>query len=108
MNSEMLCDRLKPAIWSKWKGLLSEGALLLHYNAHPHIAAQTVETLKKLNFKVLEHPTYSPDIAPLDYHLFGPLKQDLKMLWVYHGLTTEGNGACTTCHSAKNVFFLRA
>ena len=23
------------------------------------------------------HPPYSPDLAPCDYHLFGPLKQDL-------------------------------
>jgi len=56
--SEMLCDKLKPAIWSKWGGLLSEGAVLLHDNALPHTAAQTVETLKKLNFEVLEHPPY--------------------------------------------------
>ena len=72
--SEMLCDKLKPVIWSEWRGLLSEGAVLLHNNAHSHTAAQTVETLKKLNFEVLEHPPYSPDLAHLDYHLFGRLK----------------------------------
>jgi len=26
---------------------------------------------------VLEHPAYSPDLAPSDYHLFGPLKDAL-------------------------------
>ena len=80
--------------------------MLLHCNAHPFIAAQTGETLKKLNFKVLGHPAYSLDLAPIDYHLFGPLKQDLKRPWVYHGLANYGNGACTTCLSAKNFFFL--
>lgn len=41
----------------------------------PHIAAHTVETFKKINFEVLEHPPYSPDLAATDTHLFGPLKQ---------------------------------
>jgi len=26
---------------------------------------------------VLEHPAYSPDLAPCNYHLFGPLKNAL-------------------------------
>ena len=51
---------------------------MLPDNACPHAAAQNVETLKELNFEVLEHPTYSPDLALLDYHLFGPLKQALR------------------------------
>jgi len=36
------------------------------------------QSAKKLNFEVLEHPPYSPDLAPFDYHLFGPLKQALR------------------------------
>jgi len=32
----------------------------------------------KLGFTVLEHPAYSPDLAPSDYHLFGPLKDALR------------------------------
>jgi hypothetical protein len=31
-----------------------------------------------LNFEVLEHPPDSPDLAPSDYHLFGPLKDALR------------------------------
>lgn len=76
--SEMLTDRLKPAIRSKRRGLLSEGVVLLHDNARPHTAVHTAETLQKLKFKVLDHPPYSPDLAPSDYHLFGPLKQALR------------------------------
>jgi hypothetical protein len=73
----MLCDKLKPAIWSKW-GLLSESVALLHNNACPLSAAHIVDSLKKLNFDVLEHPPYSPDLAPSDCHLFGTLKQALR------------------------------
>jgi histone-lysine N-methyltransferase SETMAR len=32
----------------------------------------------KLGFKVLDYPAYSPDLAPSDYHLFGPLKDAFK------------------------------
>ena len=53
--SGVLCDKLKPAIWSKRWGLLSDGVVLLPDSASPHTAAHTVETLKKLNFEVLRY-----------------------------------------------------
>jgi histone-lysine N-methyltransferase SETMAR len=31
-----------------------------------------------LKWEVLEHPAYSPDLAPSDFHLFGPLKNALR------------------------------
>ena len=52
--------------------------MLLHDIARSHTAAHSVETLKKLNFEVLEHPPYIADLVPSDYHLFGPLKQALR------------------------------
>jgi histone-lysine N-methyltransferase SETMAR len=76
--SEMLSTGLKPAIRIKRRGLLSSGVLLLHDNARPHTAIHTLQTLVKLGFTVLEHPAYSPDLAPSDYHLFGPLKEALR------------------------------
>jgi histone-lysine N-methyltransferase SETMAR len=50
----------------------------MHGNARPHTAAHTAETLRKLKFDVMAHPPYSPDLAPSDYHLFGPLKEALR------------------------------
>ena len=47
-------------------------------SARPHTASQTVETINHLGFEVLEHPAYSPDLAPSDYHLFGRLKNALR------------------------------
>ncbi|UYV62766.1 hypothetical protein LAZ67_2001870, partial [Cordylochernes scorpioides] len=75
--SEMLTDKLNPTIRSKRRGLLSKGVVLLHDNACPHTAAHTVETFQKLNFKVLTHPLYSPDLSPSDFPLFVPLKEAL-------------------------------
>jgi histone-lysine N-methyltransferase SETMAR len=74
----MLSSKLKPSIRTKRRGLLSTGVLLLHDNAHPHTAIHTVQTLVKLGFEVLDHPAYSPDLTPSDYHLFDPLKDALR------------------------------
>ena len=43
---------------------------MLHDNAQPHIAKATVHKLQSLNYEILPHPPYSPDISPTDYHLF--------------------------------------
>jgi histone-lysine N-methyltransferase SETMAR len=43
------------------------------------MAAHTVDTLRALKFELLNHPPYSPDLAPSDFHLFGPLKEHLQI-----------------------------
>jgi histone-lysine N-methyltransferase SETMAR len=48
--------------------------LLHHDNARPHTSLHTRETITKLQWTVLPHPPYSPDLAPSDYNLFSPLK----------------------------------
>jgi len=46
-------------------------------NARPHVAARTMDTILKLKWNILPHPPYSPDLAPSDCHLSGPLKEHL-------------------------------
>jgi histone-lysine N-methyltransferase SETMAR len=69
LNNEhcsLQCDELKPAIRNQRRGMLSESVVFLHDNDCPHAAIHTVETLKKLNYEVLEHPLYSLDLTPSD------------------------------------------
>jgi hypothetical protein len=47
-------------------------------NAAPHKAAIAHHKLEDLNFEVLKHQAYSPDLAPSDYYLFLNLEKDLK------------------------------
>lgn len=81
INSEVYCETLRSlrrSIKSKRPGLLTEGVILLHDNARPHVSRVTSSELAKFKWEQLEHPPYSPDLSPCDFHLFGPLKKHLK------------------------------
>jgi hypothetical protein len=76
--SAVLEEKVEPAIRNRRRGLLSKGALLLYDNALLHTAAATVSTIQKLKFEMINHPPYSPDLAPSDYHVFCKLKEALR------------------------------
>ena len=50
----------------------------MHDTAPAHRALETQKKLAYLGFQCLDHPPYSPDLAPSDYHLFPGLKKQLK------------------------------
>ena len=52
--------------------------LIQHDNARPHTSLRTQETIAKFGWTVLLHPSYSPDLALSDFHLFGLLKDALR------------------------------
>jgi hypothetical protein len=85
-NSEqwrLLCSfnrRSKPVIRTKRRGQLSQNLILQHENVRPHAANKTLETIRNLKFVLLEYPPYSPDLAPRNFHVFGPLKLRLERL----------------------------
>jgi len=56
--------------------MLTKGVCLLHDNARPHVARQTV-VLDQFGWDLVNHPPYSTDLAPCDYHLFPKLKEHL-------------------------------
>ncbi|KAG5346731.1 SETMR methyltransferase, partial [Acromyrmex charruanus] len=43
----------------------------------PHTSLITRQKLRELGWEVLMHPSYSPDIAPSNYHLFRSLQNSL-------------------------------
>jgi len=57
------------------RGMLSATSLLLHDNSRPHSAAQAQDLITSFKWEQMDHPPYSPDLAPSDYHLFLHLKK---------------------------------
>jgi histone-lysine N-methyltransferase SETMAR len=73
INAASYCanlEQLQTAIKRQCPGLLATGVLLLHDNAWPHIATATQKLLQRFRWTILDHPPYSPDLAPSDFHLF--------------------------------------
>ena len=73
MNAERYCEtvqKLRLAIQNKRHGLLSGGVVLLHDNARPLTVRRSTHLLKEFSWEVFNHPPYSPDLAPSNFHLF--------------------------------------
>lgn len=70
--------RLREAIKEKRRGKLRAGVLFHQDNAPPHKAGVAMAAIHDAGFECLEHPPYSPDLAPSDFYLFPRLKEDLR------------------------------
>ena len=46
----------------------AKGIRLLHDNARPHKTMQVQEKITSMGMIELEHPPYSPDLAPCDFY----------------------------------------
>ena len=81
INSKKYCsqlDKLKTAIEQKRPEVANRKGVVFHHdNARPHVSLTTQQKLLELGLDVLSHPTYSPDLAPCDYHLFRSLQNSL-------------------------------
>lgn len=78
INAAVYCEtlrRLRRAIQNKRRGMLTSGIVLIHDNARPHSAAATQRLLQQFQWDIFDHPPYSPDLAPSDFHLFPDLKK---------------------------------
>jgi len=70
--------QLKDIMKEKSRGKVTKGVLFLRDNASVHRELATQKKLAYLGFQCLDHPPYSPDLAPSDYRLFPGLKKQLK------------------------------
>ncbi len=64
--------RKRPQMWS------TQDFVLHMDNASSHTAGDTQVYLHKNNFTILQHPPYSPDLAPCDYWAFPVLKKQIR------------------------------
>jgi len=73
-----LLVQLKDILKEKRRGKFTKGVLFLHDNASAHRTLSTQKKLAYLGFQCHDHPPYSPDLAPSDYHLFPGLKKTIE------------------------------
>ena len=81
INSDVYIDTLKKfkaRIRRVRSALEMSKVLLQHKNARPHISLKPREVINSFGWTTISHPPYLPDLAPSDFHLFGPLKESLR------------------------------
>ena len=54
-----------------------KGVLFLHDNARPHVMRVVRDIIQQLGWETLCHPPYSPNLVPINYHLFHSLDSHL-------------------------------
>jgi len=74
-----LLVQMKDILKEKRRWKFTKRVLFLHDSAPAHRALTTQKKLVYLGFQCLDHPPYSPDLAPSDYNLFPGLKKELKV-----------------------------
>jgi Transposase. len=70
-----LLDQLIDAIKKKRPHLKKKKVLFLQDNAPVHTALDTMLKLREIHFELVDHPPFSPDLAPSDFFLFPNLKK---------------------------------
>ena len=72
-------ERLHEKVRRKRPEHFANNSWILHHdNAPVHTALSVMEFLATKQITVLEHPAYSPDLAPNDFFLFPKIKEILK------------------------------
>lgn len=101
ITSEVYCEtlnKLRRSIQNKQHGMLTKGFVLLHNNMQTHTATHTNALISLFNWEIFDHPSYSTDPMPSDYHLFIKMK-----VWLATSTSTptksswmESTTGCTT------------
>ena len=74
---------------------------MIHDNARPHTAAATQNLITTFGWEQFDHPSYNPDLAPSDFHLFLHLKSFLAGRWFHDNKVKEAVTSCFALQAAS-------
>jgi histone-lysine N-methyltransferase SETMAR len=86
--------------------MISRGVVMLHDDGRPHTAAATLDLIAKFGWERFDHPPYSPNLAPCDFHVILHLKTFLGGRR-FHG-DNEVNDAVNTWFASQAASFYDA
>ena len=75
---EAVLLKLRRAIARKRRAKLSRHIIFHHDNAPAHTSRLCRDALRQFRWEILQHPPYSPDLAPSDFFLFPKMKEAIK------------------------------
>ncbi|CAK9815952.1 Histone-lysine N-methyltransferase SETMAR [Anthophora plagiata] len=79
VNSEWYTTICLPEVFREIRKENQRRRIILHHdNASSHTSAQTSQYLTSQNVELMNHPPYSPDLAPSDFFLFPYVKNKLR------------------------------
>ena len=87
-------------------GQISRCVLLLHNNPPAHSSHVAQASIPNCGLNLLPIPPYSPDLAPMNYHLFPNLRKSLPGR--HFGKDNELSEEVDGCLSGQNVGFYSA
>lgn len=73
-----LIPKVREAIKDKRRGKLRRGVLFHQDNAPAHKSRVALAAIDAAGFELVDHPPYSPDLAPSDFFLFPKLKENIR------------------------------
>jgi len=85
INAGVCCNTLKKLhhmIHNKRRGMFNRGVVMIHDNTCPQTAMKNLITIFRC--EQFDHPPYSPDLAPHDFHLLRHLKSFLAGQWFHN------------------------
>ena len=72
ITAEKYCteiDEMYQKLTCKQPALVNRnGSFLFHYKARPHVLMISRQKLHMLYYEVLDHPPYSPELTPTNFH----------------------------------------
>ena len=73
-----LLRQLRAKILELRPGKITKVVMFHQDNAPAHTSGIAMQTIKDCGFELLDHPPYSPDLAPSDFYLFPKMKNELR------------------------------